>query len=304
MTKIEWTHGLNGRVGRTWNPVAGCTVISPGCTNCYAMRMAARINKMTRGSHYEGLTKIVNGNPVWTGKIARAPDKIFNAPLKWGKPTRIFVNSMSDLFHDDMPDEWIDQVFAVMALKPQHTFQILTKRPKRMREYFSNEATFVRIDIAIARADPWPELNEYRLDTWPLPNVWLGVSAEDQTRAGERIPYLLETPATVRFVSAEPLLGPLELWHRESCGDCDPCIGGKAAQCAVGGYFVGMLGALDWVIVGGESGPGKRPVDLAWMRSIRDQCQAAGVPLFVKQIDKRIPIPDDLMIRQWPEGVK
>lgn len=311
MTKIEWTHGLNGRVGRTWNPVAGCTVISPGCTNCYAMRMAARINKMTPSSHYEGLTKIVNGNPVWTGKIARAPDKIFNAPLKWGKPTRIFVNSMSDLFHDDMPDEWIDRVFAIIALSPQHTFQILTKRAARMRKYVNCfkpwrdklNAPIMKMANADVLPDGWPGVGR-RLPSWPLPNVWLGVSVEDQARADERIPLLLETPAAVRFISAEPLLSGLDLWHPETCGDCDPCYGGRPDQCAIGGYYVGLLGGLDWVIIGGESGPGKRPVDLAWMRSIRDQCLAAGVPLFVKQIDKRIPIPDDLMIRQWPKGVE
>lgn len=308
MTKIEWTHGLNGRVGRTWNPVAGCTVISPGCTNCYAMRMAARINKMTPGSHYEGLTKIVNGNPVWTGKIARAPDHIFTAPLKWRKPTRVFVNSMSDLFHEGVPDEWIDKIFAIMALTPQHTYQILTKRPERMRAYLSKKDTLVRIDIAIARADPWPELNEYRLNIWPLPHVWLGVSVEDQARADERIPLLLETPAAVRFISAEPLLGPVYLTRLRF--DSDPewrlcgLTGDKWDQLMRWHEQKGATAHLDWVIVGGESGPGKRPVDLAWIRSIRDQCLAAGVPLFVKQIDKRIPIPDDLMIRQWPKGIE
>lgn len=274
MTKIEWTHGLNGMVGRTWNPVAGCTVISPGCTNCYAMRMAARINKMTPGSHYEGLTKIVNGNPVWTGKTAKAPDHIFTAPLKWKKPSLVFVNSMSDLFHDDMPDEWIDRVFDIIEKTPQHIYQVLTKRPIRMRDYMKG-----------------------RYGQHRQKNLWLGVSVEDQYRADERIPLLLDTPAAVRFISAEPLLDGVNfnqylhdsdcsILSHEVCTCCEP-----REEC------------IDWVIIGGESGPGKRPVDLRWMRSIRDQCQAAGVPLFVKQIDKRIPIPDDLMIRQWPKGV-
>lgn len=281
MTKIEWTHGLNGRVGRTWNPVAGCTVISPGCTNCYAMRMAARINKMTPGSHYEGLTKIVNGNPVWTGKIAKAPDHIFTAPTKWKKPSLVFVNSMSDLFHEDVPDAFIDRVFAVMALSPRHTFQILTKRAERMRDYVSTLADealkWERLGDAAA---PYVGNAAYASAgecAWPLPNVWLGVSVEDQARADERIPVLLDTPAAVRFISAEPLLGPLDLT----------------------GYS-----ALDQIIVGGESGPGRRPVNLRWLWSIREQCKAAGVPLFVKQIDKRIPIPEDLMIRQWPKGIE
>lgn len=270
MSKIEWTD-------RVWNPMAGCSVVSPGCTNCYAMRMAARIEKMLTDSHYSGLTKTVNGNPVWTGKIARAPDHIFHAPLKWKKPTRVFVNSMSDLFHDGVPDDTIDEIFDIMAQTQQLTYQLLTKRPDRMMRYIS-----FNYDI-------------------PLPNVWLGVSVEDQQRADERIPLLLDTPAAVRFISAEPLLGPLDLLQRESCGDCDPCYGGRPDRCAVGSYFVGLLGGLDWVIVGGESGPGKRPVDLEWMRSIRDQCKAANVPLFVKQTDKVIPIPDDLMIREWPK---
>ena len=252
MTKIEWTHGLNGRVGRTWNPVVGCTIISPGCTNCYAMRMAARINKMTPGSHYEGLTKIVNGNPVWTGKIAYAPYHIFNAPLGWKKPSLVFVNSMSDLFHDEVSMEFIGRLFDQMRQTPQHIYQILTKRADNMRWYFQNRF-----------AGEIPE------------NAWLGVSVENDEYL-DRIDELRQIPAAVRFLSLEPLLGPLE--------NID-------------------LTAIDWVIVGGESGPGRRPVDLAWMRSIREQCKAAGVPLFVKQIDKRIPIPDDLMIRQWPKGV-
>lgn len=261
-TNIEWTD-------RTWNPIAGCSIVSPGCTNCYAMRMAARIDRMMPRSHYEGLTKTVNGNPVWTGKVNRAPDHIFKAPLKWRKPTRMFVNSMSDLFHQDVPDDWIDEIFRIMAATPRHTYQILTKRPERMRDY----------------ARGWLS---------PISNVWMGVSVEDQARADERIPLLLETPAAVRFISAEPLLGHLGLTQwlhdvdcamvpRDVCTCCDP----REVR-------------IDWVIAGGESGPGKRPVNIDWMRDIRDQCKAAGVPLFVKQIDKKIPIPDDLQIREFP----
>lgn len=258
MTKIEWTQNPDGTPGKTWNPIVGCSIVSPGCTNCYAMRMAARINKMTLCSHYEGLTQSVNGKPVWTGKVALAPDHIFNAPLKWRKSTRVFVNSMGDLFHEDVPDEWIDRVFAVMLQSSQHTFQVLTKRAKRMREYCHRLYDLMPVNKLTS---PFPK------------NCWLGVSTEDQARADERMPLLLETPAVVRFISAEPLLAPIDLRS--------------------GGY-------PDWVIVGGESGPGKRPVNLDWMRSIRDQCAAAGVPLFVKQIDKKIPIPEDLMIREFP----
>ena len=271
-TNIEWAD-------RVWNPIVGCTIVSPGCTNCYAMRMAARLNRMLPSSHYEGLTQSVNGKPVWTGKVALAPDHIFKAPLYWRKPTRVFVNSMSDLFHEDVPDEWVDDVFAMMISQKRHQFQVLTKRPLRMREYVT------RIYDALSIDSPFS----------PPGNIWLGASVEDQARADERIPLLLDTPAAVRFISAEPLLGPVDVTQylhdsdcsilsHEVCTCCDP-----REPC------------LDWVIAGGESGPGKRPVDPAWLRSIRDQCRAAGVPVFIKQIDKIIPIPDDLMIREFPQ---
>ena len=245
-TSIEWTRNDDGTEGKTWNPIGGCSVVSPGCANCYAMRMAARIEKMQPDSHYRGLTRRVNGNPVWTGKIARAPDKIFYAPLKWKKPTRVFVNSMSDLFHEAVPDEWIDEIFQTMARTPRHQYMILTKRPVRMLGMYTL----------------WPE------------NVWMGVSVESLGQI-ERIDLLRTGDAAVKFLSLEPLLGPLPNLNLDGISLC---------------------------IVGGESGPGRRPVNLDWLRDIRDQCRAAGVPLFVKQIDKVIPIPDDLMIREWPEA--
>ena len=269
-TNIEWAD-------RVWNPIVGCTIVSPGCTNCYAMRMAARLNRMLPSSHYEGLTQSVNGRPVWTGKVALAPDHIFKSPLSWRKPTRVFVNSMSDLFHEDVPDEWIDEVFAVMLDNRQHTYQILTKRPERMRQYVRNF-----YHAMTARAG-----GPYELDiSLPLYGICLGVSVEDQARADERIPLLLDTPAAVRFISAEPLLGPINIRSH------------LAEKHIINEY---VLPPLDWVIAGGESGPGKRPVDPAWLRSIRDQCRAAGVPVFIKQIDKIIPIPDDLIIREFPQ---
>ena len=269
-TSIEWTE-------KVWNPIAGCSIVSPGCTNCYAMPIAARLERMQPDGHYRGLTKHVKFNPVWTGKIARAPDHIFNAPLKWRKPTRVFVNSMSDLFHEDVPDEWIEEIFSVIARCPQHKFQILTKRPERMRTYM--------LGLGYVLNGAWKR--------YVPANAWLGVSVEDQARADERIPLLLETPAAVRFVSAEPLLGSLDLKKYltrrrivDSAGDVDDDWPQKI---------------LDWVIVGGESGPGKRPVDMDWMRAIKDDCKSAGVPVFIKQIDKVIHIPDDLMIREFPE---
>lgn len=207
-TKIEWTDA-------SWNPVVGCSIVSPGCTNCYAMGQAARIERCAAGAgqatHYAGLTQPSKAGPVWTGKLALAPDHILTAPLRWKKPRRVFVNSMSDLFHEDVPDEWIDRVFAVMALAPRHTFQVLTKRAKRMRIYLDQRTDNRAEEIGVAMRAIAGTSDEPGLIELPLPSVWLGVSAEDQKRADERIPDLLATPAAVRFVSAEPLLGPIDL---------------------------------------------------------------------------------------------
>jgi protein gp37 len=253
MTKIEWTRGDDGAMGKTWNPVRGCSVVSPGCTHCYAMKQAARFPA------YRGLTKPSKGGPVWTGEVRLVPEKL-GEPLRWRKPRRVFVNSMSDLFHEGVPDEFIAEVFGVMALADRHTFQILTKRPERMRRWIEEHTC----------------ANNPRF--WPLPNVWLGVSCEDQVRADERIPLLLDTPAAVRFVSYEPALGPLQL---------DPSW--------IGGYPSSDEWArtgpkeprLSWLIVGGESGPSARPCDVSWVRSIVAQCRAAGVACFVKQLGAR-----------------
>ncbi len=303
MTKIEWTE-------QTWNPIVGCSIVSPGCTNCYAMKMARRIGRMsaTQFPHYDGLTKMVNGNAVWTGKLAQAGDHILTAPLRRRKPTMYFVNSMSDLFHEDVPDEWIDRVFAVMALTPQHTFQVLTKRAARMRRYMAapgverriyelvcDLVTVDRIADVILIAPGTddriaPPGTRIYLGRWPLSNVWLGVSAERQQEADARIPDLLATPAAVRFVSAESLLGPIDFTR----------IG---IRCATGGsmHLDSLTGrvrdlsgfeprqdgeranAIDWIIVGGESGAGARPMHPDWVRSIRDQCTAAGTAFFFKQ---------------------
>ncbi|ETW11092.1 Gp37Gp68 family protein [Roseivivax marinus] len=289
MSKIEWTE-------RTWNPIAGCSVVSPGCTNCYAMRQAHRLAANPSTPHYAGTTEMSRGGPVWTGKIGVAGESAFLAPLWRQKPQTYFVNSMSDLFHSDVPDEVIDLVFAVMALCPQHTFQILTKRADRMRQYFE-DAPFTRwLDIIRFR---WRDRTVAELAaSGALPNVWLGISAEDQRRADERVPELLATPAAVRFVSAEPLLGPVDLesaWHGESAvdaecwGDCAWCEKGFPAlhNCQRGrqseaDWLKGSSG-IDWVIVGGESGPGARPMHPDWVRSLRDQCHEAGTAFFFKQ---------------------
>ena len=315
-SRIEWTQA-------TWNPIVGCSIVSPGCTNCYAMRDAWRKHHNPAIPHYHGLTKQVNGNAVWTGKLAQAPDHILLEPLKRKKPTTYFVNSMSDLFHEDCPDEWIDRVFAVMALCPQHTFQLLTKRAERMRSYFDDvEDRAMRIGCALGDMLDgdwiWKEGKQYRAqiegfislahgmtpddqffsreEFLPLPNVWLGVSAERQQEADERIPLLLQTPAAIRFVSAEPLLGqidPTRIQIPRTYGSFlfDALRG--AGRDHHGEPFVSDMDGshLDWIIVGGESGMGARPMHPQWARDIRDQCKAAAVAFFFKQWGEYSPTP-------------
>jgi protein gp37 len=231
-TGIQWTDA-------TWNPIRGCSRVSEGCRNCYAEVVAARFSGP--GQPYEGLARRTStGGARWTGKIMFV-EKHLEDPLRWKKPKRIFVNSMSDLFHEGVSDHQLDRIFAVMAKAQRHTFQVLTKRPERMLAY-----------------------SNARLLGLPLPNVWLGVSVEDQKAADERIPLLLETPAAVRFLSCEPLLGPVQFPL--------PCIGSR------------FWGDLHWVIVGGESGHNARPCDVQWIRDIVNQCKAAGAAAFVKQL--------------------
>lgn len=300
-TKIEWTDA-------TWNPIRGCSRVSEGCRNCYAEKVAYRFRGP--GQPYEGLATKVNGHAAWTGEV-RFIEKHLLDPLRWKEPRRIFVNSMSDLFHENVPDEWIDRIFAVMALCPQHQFQVLTKRPARMSEYLGRACGRIADLVMKMRADrgdrgcvgPLPNLPP-GATWWPLANVWLGVSVENQAAADERIPLLLETPAAVRFISAEPLLGPVNLNRIEVMeGEVDrsdpenPIVSGYCIDAMSGEAFDDEYGSLstapdgevplergiDWVIVGGESGPGARPMHPDWARSLRDQCQAAGVPFFFKQ---------------------
>lgn len=258
-TSIEWTD-------RVWNPTRGCSLKSPGCKNCYAMKMAHRFSG--KGQPYEGLTELGPNGPRWTGKVSSVPEML-GTPLKWKKPARIFVNSMSDLFHDEVPDNFIDQVFAVMAVSLRHTYQVLTKRPERMQKYFADPETQGRVAAIVGEI---LELMACKLGAWPLPNVWLGVSVENQEAADERIPHLLNTPAAVRFLSVEPLLGPVSL---------RPYFHGMGALVNVRPPIV--TPKIDWVIVGGESGPGARPMHPEWARSLRDQCEAANVPFLFKQ---------------------
>ena len=266
-TKIEWTDA-------TWNPITGCSVVSPGCTNCYAMRWAG-----TRLAHHEsraGLTRDTKAGPVWTGEV-RFNEQWLDQPLRWKKPRMIFVCAHGDLFAGGVPDAWIDKVFAVMALAPQHTFQVLTKRAARMREYLSNPGCLTRVAQIMVRAFGQGEAS-MRLGL-PLPNVWLGVSVEDQKRADERIPDLLATPAAIRWISAEPLLGPVDL---DEVAIPRPDLRALVIWSALRGNG-GAPTKLGWVVVGGESGPGARPMHQDWARSLRDKCTAAGVAFHFKQ---------------------
>ena len=240
-TKIEWTEA-------TWNPVSGCTKISEGCKNCYAEKMANRLKAMgTKG--YE------NGFAVTLHR-----DKL-DEPLKRKKPTMYFVCSMGDLFHEDVPFEFIDSIWAVMAAAGQHTFQILTKRPDRMKEYLSQQKySSNSLGIAIARIAGNKKTKDFLK---PLPNVWLGVTAENQEQADKRIPILLDTPAALRFVSVEPMIGGINL----EIGENEHI-------------------KLDWVIVGGETGTGARPLRYEWVKDIQGQCEAANVPFFFKKWGK------------------
>ncbi len=269
-TRIAWTDA-------TWNPITGCSPVSPACTNCYAARLAG-----TRLRHHPsraGLTRNTKAGPVWTGEV-RFNEEWLTQPLLWKRPRRIFVCAHSDLFHEAVPDEWIDRVFAVMGEARQHVFQILTKRPERMRDYLSAPGMASRVQAAFLETIQPNDARDFN-ETWPLPNVWIGVTAEDQRRADERIPLLLGTSAAKRFVSIEPMLGGLDIAWALSPSPLDIAAGILAR----GSFAPGLesLRHLDWVICGGESGPDARPMHPDWVRSLRDQCQAAGVPFFFKQ---------------------
>ncbi|PAU79182.1 DUF5131 family protein [Halomonas salipaludis] len=325
-TQIEWTDA-------TWNPIRGCSRVSEGCRHCYAESQAARIIAMDRGrgvpegkGAYDGL--LAKGGQ-WNGAIRMLPG-LLTQPIRWTKPRKIFVNSMSDLFHESVPFEFVAAVFGVMASTPHHTYQVLTKRPQRMLEFFAwlaqqakgaNErymssnryrggvearqalrdqgkasldeprppVEMVRglYDIATPIISPHMDgqsryhhlqhLGERHWRSWPLDNVWLGVSVEDQATAEERIPLLLETPAAVRWLSMEPLLGPV-------------CFAGMWIPFKNPAIHVNMLERLDWVVVGGESGKKARPMHPDWARVIRDQCAGAEVPFLFKQWGEWIPM--------------
>lgn len=300
-TKIEWTD-------ETWNPITGCSVVSPGCTNCYAMRLAG-----TRLKHHEsrsGLTQMTKAGPVWTGEV-RFNEKWLDQPLRWTKGRMIFVCAHGDLFHENVPFDWIDRVFAVMIMAHRHDFQVLTKRPERMLEYMGQLAAGKRpISHAWAMIQEasghdygmafdslhyrlWPGSDEgtrggktLRDYFVPPENIWMGVSAEDQQRWEERVPILSMVPAATRFVSVEPMVG------------------------SINPFTLSMCDEIDWVIIGGESGPGARNLDVMWVMLLVQALQARKVAVFVKQLGQAsqpeiwkdmAAWPRPIQVREWPK---
>lgn len=282
-TKIEWTEA-------TWNPVRGCERMSEGCRHCYAESVAVRFSG--KGQPYEGLAKQTKRGPKWTGEVRLVPEHLFR-PVRWKRPRMIFVNSMSDLFWHKIPRDYIAAVFGAMAHAPHHTFQVLTKRPRAAIEFFKwldmkaeafgltparycldqlrqhvtdeSERRRVLVDTHSARIDKKGPA------AWPLPNVWLGVSVEDQATADKRIPLLWYMPAAWRWISLEPMLAPVDL----------------LVDVAQLGY-TRLIDHLDWVVVGGESGPRARPCDVLWIHDVVDACTHIEVPVFVKQLGSNV----------------
>ena len=282
-TGVQWTH-VPGYIGATWNPTTGCSRLHD--KRYLANRSSARAAGFTGPGIAREMGVKLPCPAQYDLPFARVQllgERHLTEPLRAKKPRAYFVDSMADLFHEDVPDEFIDRVFAVMALSPRHIFMILTKRPGRMRKYVSDPATARRVEALaeviragrnIGRGAQWQAQEQLQ---WPLRSVWLGVSVEDQERANERVPLLLNTPAAVRFLSCEPLLGPVDVArYLPICVAADGVIDGTVRE------------QVDWVIVGGESGAHSRPMDLDWARSLRDQCAAAGVPFFMKQTGRWI----------------
>lgn len=288
-TKIEWTDA-------TWNPVTGCDVISPGCTNCYAMKLAG--TRLKNHPSRAGLTHMTKAGPVWNGEV-RFNRQWLLQPAEWKRPRRVFVAAHGDLFHHNVKDEWLLDIFTVMASNPRHTFQILTKRPERMMEYLSQADLLDDIYTNWYSFDDGPR----EVQSWPLPNVWLGVSVESQDHVDQRISLLLRTPAAKRFVSAEPLLGPVDLLPHLFIYTHE-----DAALLACDRHPTPTLPwhdpattrpedidtpRLDWVIAGGESGDAARPTHPVWIRALRDQCIDAAVPFFFKQWGEWAPFVNE-----------
>jgi protein gp37 len=268
-SRIEWTE-------YTWNPLRGCSRISEGCRNCYAERTATRYS--APGLAFHGFAVRTSDGPRWTGRVELVEGKLLE-PLSLKAPARVFVNSMSDLFHEAVPFDVIDRIFAVMAMRPDLTFQVLTKRADRMREYMTDHASHESVlagmialaaeKVRVSALERFVKAISGGYKTFPPDNVWLGVSVEDQPSADGRIPQLLDTPAALRWLSVEPLLGPVTL------------------------HAPGALGRsvwnVDWIVAGGESGPDARPCDPRWIRTLRDEAAGAEIPFFFKQWGEWLP---------------
>lgn len=283
-TLIEWTDA-------TWNVINGCSVVSPGCTNCYAMKLAG--TRLRNHPSRQGLTKPSKAGPVWTGET-RFNEPVLTDPLKWKRPRKIFVCAHGDLFHESVPFGWIDRVFAIMSLASQHVFQVLTKRPDRMREYFADPNTWGRIIAASDELKPSTKWNgnayqlRYEITTHGfLPNVWLGTSVEDQARADDRIWALMACPAAVRWLSCEPLLGPVDLTRVEGPNGIQ--VIDSLRGVSIDPTWIDVPSSIGWVVVGGESGDGARPMNRDWARQLRDQCLSAGVAFHFKQWGNWVP---------------
>lgn len=295
-SSIEWTD-------KVWNPIRGCSKVSAGCKNCYAERMASRFSGP--GQPYDGLVwRPGDGRGTgWTGE-ARFIPSMLTTPLSWRKPCRVFVNSMSDLFHESLTDDAIDAIFGAMwaclyigrGATEGHTFQVLTKRPQRMLDYLSTDRREAWASRAVhigGGVDPDAIYDQVRYYDGPHPRIHLGVSIENQAAADERVPLLLQCPAAVRWVSCEPLLGAVDLCQIKTTDGAS-----VVALDAEGAPYLNALrgatfwpegdhganvNAIDWVVVGGESGPNARPMHPFWAMALRDQCRDAGVPYFFKQ---------------------
>jgi LSD1 subclass zinc finger protein len=335
-TSIEWTH-QKGYQGAVWNPTTGCTRVSAGCDNCYAFALhdhRYKVNADAAMAEYRAGRGEIPYKPAgaraagvampWSKQYdlpfsrVQLMEERVEGPLRVRRPTCYFVDSMADLFHEDVPDEFIERVWKTMVLAEEHRFLILTKRPERMRSFVTawtqREAGEV---LALAgqfehdrsldlRGDGELVRNLRANAEKPRPNIWLGTSVEDQASADERIPHLIATPAAVRFLSCEPLLAPVDITrfrhqYKDWCPKCRRELerppGAQAIECAACGTAAALLipNELDWVIVGGESGPRARPMDLAWARSLVAQCRAAGVTPFMKQLGSKPGYQGDVL---------
>jgi protein gp37 len=290
-TAIEWSDA-------SWNPVLGCARVSPGCDHCYAIiqaRIRAGNPNPKVAAAFDGLTVQTPGRADWTGRVNLLPERL-EQPLHWRKPRKVFVNSLADLFYEDVPDQFIAEVFAVMAMARWHTFQLLTKRHGRMRSLLTSpeframyEARWDQLAADLGRGGrAWADYIDTHFGQqapWPIPNLCLGVSAEDQHWAAIRVHALLscQPAAGVLWVSAEPLLGAIDLRNLQIRGNVfvDALYGD--VKTAAGEIYAACPGSVSWVVAGGESGPGARPMLPEWARSLRDQCQDARIPFLFKQ---------------------